>query len=143
FFEHGVFRQTVFHAHLHALPFGPVSLGLRQQALASDARPAHSLADVRDWYTERGHYFYLEEAAASHQAIGDHDEHDDHDDQGAIFGDAAIFPPEMGVYRQILGSLLSGGGALRWRLPQERYDQRGPMLQGVARAWQAFVANGG
>src|SRR5258705_857588 len=65
FFEHGVFRQTVPHAHLHALPFGALAVDL--PALAGDlpalaaagGAAARSLQDVRRWYAQHGHHFYL------------------------------------------------------------------------------------
>ncbi len=133
FFEHGVFRQTVFHAHLHALPFGPIPLNLRQQVAAFGGRSVRSLADLRDWYTERGHYFYLEEAGENPP-----------DEQQTALNEAAIFPPEMRIYSQMVGSLWRlGSGVIAWRSPQERYAQREPMLTGVAHAWQTFVATGG
>jgi diadenosine tetraphosphate (Ap4A) HIT family hydrolase len=138
FFEHGVFRQTVFHAHLHALPFGLIPLHLSQQAEAFGGRPVRSLADLADWYTGRGHYFYLEEASEPAPAGVDAT-----DGQRAFFSDAAVFPPEMSVYSQVVGSLWQlGHGMVAWRSPQERFAQREPMLRGVARAWQAFLAAG-
>ena len=60
FFEHGVFRQTVYHAHLHAMPFGSVPLNLAALSRMKLAGMRRPLQDVRDWYAEQGHYFYLE-----------------------------------------------------------------------------------
>ena len=39
FFEHGVFGQTVFHAHLHALPLGAGQPWLRRRGGEMDATP--------------------------------------------------------------------------------------------------------
>jgi len=86
FFEHGVFRQTVFHAHLHAIPFGAVRFGVRALA-AEHGRSVSSLSDVRDWYAERGHYFYIEEP-------GDDGEDGIH---------AGVFPPREERYFHVLG----------------------------------------
>ncbi|HEY7093147.1 MAG TPA: HIT domain-containing protein, partial [Ktedonobacterales bacterium] len=59
FFEHGVFGQSVYHAHLHAVPLGPSGLDVHALA-APDGRPVERLADVRDWWETQGQYFYLE-----------------------------------------------------------------------------------
>lgn len=156
FFEHGVFRQTVFHAHQHALPFGATPLDLPTQARAAGGRAVRSLADVRAWYAERGHYFYLEEATAA-DAIGpaltsgaDASAATTTQDALAtadaptIIGDAALFPPDMNAYGQALAPLWRSGGLVgAWRTPHERFEQRGPMLRRVGEAWRAFVANGG
>lgn len=146
FFEHGVYRQTVFHAHLHALPFGVKSLNLLTQAELVGGRPARSLADVRAWYTERGHYFSLEEATdrVTNEAAAPPMATSVAGNQ-AIFGEAAIFPPETSAYSQALGMLWQSGSDLLggWRTPHDRFAQRGPMLARLGEAWRAFVANGG
>jgi len=139
FFEHGVFRQTVFHAHLHALPFGVTPLDLFGRASAAGGRPARSLADVRAWYAERGHYFYLEEATAAEAATFPGAQ-----DAPSIVGEAAFFPPDANAYEQALAPLWRSGGLLgAWRMRHERLEQRGPMLRRLDEAWRAFVANGG
>src|SRR5215813_10304701 len=89
FFEHGVFRQTVYHAHLHAIPFGPLNFGVHALA-AADGRSVHTLGDVRSWYEERGPYFYIEQPPA-------------HGDPA----EAALFPPEERRYYVVLGMLRS------------------------------------
>src|SRR5215472_12281607 len=58
FFEHGVFHQTVFHAHLHVIPIGSFPDDIATIATEA-ARPITSQADIRDWYETQGHYFYL------------------------------------------------------------------------------------
>ncbi len=155
FFEHGVYRQTVFHAHLHALPFGVTPLDLPAQARAAGGRPARSLADVRAWYEERGHYFYIEEATPADalptqatmtttSSSSTAKDKPTNSDQPTIIGEAALFPPDSNAYGQALAPLWRSGRLLgAWRTPFERYEQRGPMLRGLSEAWRAFVANGG
>lgn len=121
FFEHGVFRQTVFHAHLHAMPFGPVDFGVQSLA-AAEGHPVQTQADIRGWYARRGNYFYIEQPP-----IGD------------IPAQAAVFPPDMGVYFRVLGALREATGRDgRWAPPAERYAAAKPKLQALASAWQRF-----
>ncbi len=60
FWEHGVFHQTVFHAHLHCFPFGV--LDQKEHALCQQlcAEIVHTQDAIRSWYALQGHYFYLE-----------------------------------------------------------------------------------
>ncbi|GAC1364761.1 MAG: hypothetical protein NVSMB38_45860 [Ktedonobacteraceae bacterium] len=60
FWEHGVFHQTVFHAHLHCFPFG--ILGQKEHALCQQlcAEIVQDQDAIRSWYASQGHYFYLE-----------------------------------------------------------------------------------
>jgi diadenosine tetraphosphate (Ap4A) HIT family hydrolase len=126
FFEHGIFRQTVFHAHLHAMPFGPLAWDLLGMAEPSGGVERRSQDDLRAWYTQRGHYFYLESPGDPAQSIA---------------AQAAIFPPEMGVYGRALTKLHQlandHGG---WSPPQLRYATRGPKLRALAEAWNAWRA---
>src|SRR5215813_12680941 len=39
YFEHGVFGQSVYHAHLHAVPLGPSGLDTHALATAADGHP--------------------------------------------------------------------------------------------------------
>src|SRR5256884_3690998 len=101
FWEHGVFRQTVFHAHLHCFPFGESSYDMRAglHGLTVQAQD-----DIRRWYTIEGHYFYLEDAQ-----------------------NALLFAPEMDAYRRILQEVLWPGAASHsthkeWRSPQQRIE---------------------
>ncbi len=130
FFEHGVFHQTVFHAHLHAFPFGPVNLRLFELA-HPDGRPVSGLADVHTWYQERGHYFYLEQPRTSSAPL-----------------EAAIFPPEEERYFHVLRSIrdhsaASGG----WRPAHLRRLQGATQVAALETAWRAYeredVANTG
>ena len=87
FFEHGVFRQTVFHAHLHALPLGAANSGF-----ADEVRSIGSLAAspdaLRAWYAEQGHYFYL-----------------DTERDGSGVREPLLFPADLEVYFQVMGTL--------------------------------------
>src|SRR5436305_6324118 len=62
FWEHGVFRQTVFHAHLHCFPFGETEYN-PQEGLHHLV--VHSQDEVRKWYATRGHYFYMADEASA------------------------------------------------------------------------------
>ncbi len=87
FFEHGVFGQSVYHAHLHAVPLGPSGLDMRALA-APDGRLVSGLGDVRDWWETQGQYFYLESPLDSSERT-----------------EAAIFPPREGPYVRVLSML--------------------------------------
>ena len=58
FWEHGVFRQTVFHAHLHCFPWGNLSYDLESNVHNAIVTAQE---DIRSWYHAQGHYFYLED----------------------------------------------------------------------------------
>ncbi len=81
-FEHGVFHQTVYHAHLHAMPLGAIHPSVTRDA-ALGGVPIANRADLRAWYAEHGHYTYLEEPD----------------------GAAAIFPASETTYRAMLVAL--------------------------------------
>lgn len=126
FFEHGVFRQTVFHAHLHAMPFGPVAWDLLGMAEGSGGVPSLGQETIRAWYARRGHYFYLETPG---------------DATGASAPQAAILPPEMGVYGRALSTLRQLSNAREgWSPPPLRYATRAPKLRTLAEAWHAWRA---
>ncbi len=122
FFEHGVFRQTVYHAHLHAIPFGPVDFGVA--ALSGDhGRPVRSLADVRGWYTERGQYFYVEQPP-----------------QEDAPAEAAVFPPEMPTYFRVLGMLRDSAGRLEgWQPAPERLANGRTKVASLVARWRRFA----
>jgi diadenosine tetraphosphate (Ap4A) HIT family hydrolase len=122
FFEHGVFRQTVYHAHLHAMPFGALDIELSVLA-AENALLVGSLADVRRWYREHGHYFYLEEPAL--------------DGAPPV---AAVFPPEEQRYRKVLGTLREAAGRHGpWQPPPLRRLTGRASMRAVAERWRAFA----
>lgn len=121
FFEHGVFRQTVFHAHLHAFPFGPINLPLFELA-HPDGRAVWRLADVHAWYQERGQYFYLEQSRVGDSPL-----------------EAAVFPPEEERYFHVLRSLReqasTHGG---WAPAAVRRMTGRPAIAALAEAWRAW-----
>ena len=121
FFEHGIFRQTVFHAHLHAFPLGSINLPLFELA-HPDGRAVRRLADVRAWYNEHGQYFYVEQARVSDTPL-----------------EAAIFPPEEQRYFQVLGTLREQANAYgRWAPAPIRRMTGGPVIAALAEAWRAW-----
>ncbi len=117
FWEHGVFRQTVFHAHLHCFPWGHLEYDV-------DSNIHHAIVtgqeDIRNWYHAQGHYFYLEDEAV-----------------------ALLFAPEMDRYMHIVQQvfqkgLAARGGPVRMRPPQQRYAEGRPMIEAVTVRWRAF-----
>jgi len=117
FWEHGIFRQTVYHAHLHCFPFGSAAYDL---ADGLHERVVHSQDDIRAWYAARGQYFYLEDASA-----------------------ALLFAPDMDRYLHVIRDALWQGVAARsnnpqWRSAQQRYDEGRPLIAATAEKWQAF-----
>lgn len=122
FFEHGVFRQTVYHAHLHAMPFGSVALDLPSLA-PGVGHEANQLQDVRDWYAERGHYFYLERPVSGEVSA------------------ATIFPPNLDQYFHVLSALRAATGTLTaWQpQPMRRMTSSGK-VRALAENWRVFAA---
>ena len=121
FWEHGIYHQTVFHAHLHCFPFGAIrydlSEGLHEQLVCSQN-------DLRTWYRTRGEYFYLE----------DH-EH------------ATLFPPITERYSRLVREVLTPGvvartGSSAWRFPHERQEQGKKLIQATKVKWRAFAQQG-
>jgi len=117
FWEHGVFRQTVFHAHLHCFPFGESSYNIREglHGLIVQAQD-----DIRRWYITEGHYFYLEDAQ-----------------------NVLLFAPEMDAYMRILQEVLWPGASSHsahkvWRSPQQRIEDGRPLIQATVQKWRLF-----
>ncbi|HLZ24334.1 MAG TPA: HIT domain-containing protein [Ktedonobacterales bacterium] len=122
FFEHGVFRQTVRHAHLHALPFGALPFD-PHLAAGNGARLVAAPADLRRWYAERGHYFYLEQPGSDSR-----------------FGLAAVFPPEEERYWQVLAHLRDAAGRHGTWMPQAARRATGQeKMRTLAEKWRAYV----
>jgi len=123
FFEHGVFRQTVFHAHLHAFPFGHIPIDICEAA-QPDGRIVRSLEDLHAWYAERGHYFYLEQPPqAGHRAM------------------AAVFPPSEARYFAVLGMLRETASAQGgWDPPAVRRMLGVPKMRALAAKWREYQA---
>jgi diadenosine tetraphosphate (Ap4A) HIT family hydrolase len=120
FFEHGVFRQTVYHAHLHAIPIDATHFDIPDLAAPAGAL-VRAQADVRAWYAQRGHYFYLERPADG--------------ERDAL---AALFPPEMERYWQVLGRLREAASRRgEWQPQPMRRALGGAMMRSVADSWRA------
>jgi diadenosine tetraphosphate (Ap4A) HIT family hydrolase len=122
FWEHGVFRQTVFHAHLHCFPWGNLEYDV-ESALHNAV--VNGQEDIRQWYHAQGHYFYLEDAQV-----------------------ALLFAPEMDRYMHIVQQvfqkgLAARGGPVRMRSPQERYAAGRPLIEATRSRWQAFCLERG
>ena len=121
FWEHGIFKQTVFHAHLHCFPWGISGYDLDEKlhnAIVS------SPEDVRQWYTTQGHYFYMED---SNRAL--------------------LFAPEMNRYLGIVKNvfwrgIVSRGGKVEWRSPQQRYEEGAPLIKEMIDKWRSFQEQG-
>ncbi len=60
FWEHGVFHQTVFHAHLHCFPFGALDAKQHDVCERLSAETLQNQEMLRTWYASKGQYFYLE-----------------------------------------------------------------------------------
>jgi diadenosine tetraphosphate (Ap4A) HIT family hydrolase len=121
FWEHGVFRQTVFHAHLHCFPFGTTEYdpleGLHSLVV-------HSQEDIRAWYASHGQYFYMEDTSSS-----------------------LLFAPEMDLYIHIIRDVLWHGVSTRghqtgWRSPQQRHEEGIALIKATKNKWQLFQQQG-
>ncbi|GAC1361787.1 MAG: hypothetical protein NVS2B12_14460 [Ktedonobacteraceae bacterium] len=118
YWEHGVFRQTVFHAHLHCFPFGESDYTPDPQR---QWRSVHSQTDIRDWYHNHGHYFYMED---SKQAL--------------------LFAANMDDYIHIIKDVLGAGVAARNKQPaqlrssQQRQSEGKPLIASLTAKWHAF-----
>lgn len=121
FWEHGVFRQTVFHAHLHCFPFGATDYNHAERL---HDIVVHSQDDIRTWYTSRGDYFYLEDA---HTAL--------------------LFAPEMDRYIKVIQDVLwhgvlASGGQKTWRSTQQRKEEGKPLIEAMVANWHTFEQQG-
>jgi len=116
FWEHGIFRQTVFHAHLHCFPFGTIEYDHTQELHGA---VVHSQEDIRTWYATCGQYFYMEQADT-----------------------ALLFVPEMDRYLQIIKGIfaqaVARSGYSGWRSPQLRQLEGIPLIEATAARWRAF-----
>ena len=121
FWEHGVFRQTVFHAHLHCFPFGNITYDLSNELHDKVIQSQH---EIRAWYASRGHYFFLQ------------------DRQHAL-----LFAPRMDAYMRIIQEVLWHGasarsGARAWRSPQQRYEEGVTLIASMSAKWRVFQEQG-
>lgn len=118
YWEHGVFRQTVFHAHLHCFPFGDITYDLSQNI---HEHVVESQNDIRSWFQRQGHYFYLEDA---HHAM--------------------LFPPDPEPYTRIIQEVLRPGvikrsnGHAPWRPVPQRIEEGKALIQSTIARWQTF-----
>jgi diadenosine tetraphosphate (Ap4A) HIT family hydrolase len=119
FFEHGVYRQTVAHAHLHAIPIGSFPEAI--VAISNESgRPVTSQEDIRSWYETEGHYFYLERLAGDGR-----------------LANATIFPPRGDLYYRVLTVLREQtGGPGGWQLQPVRRLTGGTKIHALVNAWQ-------
>jgi diadenosine tetraphosphate (Ap4A) HIT family hydrolase len=123
FFEHGVFGQSVPHAHLHVVPLGATGLGVHELATPG-GQPVRSLADVRAWYEERGHYFYLESPP---------------NPADPYTREAAVFPPDEGPYVRVLRMLRERSHVYNPWQPQFMRRMGGqPKMRALAEKWQEY-----
>jgi diadenosine tetraphosphate (Ap4A) HIT family hydrolase len=121
YFEHGIFRQTVFHAHLHCFPFGEIHYN---PASNLHATIIHTQDDLRCWHREHGHYLYIENREQS-----------------------IIFPPDPICYRRVIQEVLWPGaasrlGSLGWRSPQQRSEEGEPLIKATITKWHTFEYEG-
>lgn len=122
FFEHGVYHQTVFHAHLHAIPLGSFPEAIATLA-DTTGNAVRAQADIRDWYQKHGHYFYLERQAGGNQA------------------QAIVFPARDHLYHEVLGLLRSKtGDPGGWKPQTIRRLQGDQRVQALAETWQRYMA---
>ncbi len=117
FWEHGVFRQTVFHAHLHCFPIGDAEYPLSET-------PHSSLIsgqdNIRAWYRTQGHYFYLEDSQRT-----------------------LLFSPEMEDYLYIIQHVLAPRVIARthntsWRSSEQRQIEGKPLIAALQAKWKFF-----
>jgi diadenosine tetraphosphate (Ap4A) HIT family hydrolase len=120
FWEHGIFRQTVFHAHLHCFPFGAIDYDLSQDLHETIVQ---SQQDVRDWYATQGQYFYMESGQT-----------------------AFLFAPQLERYwhiiRTIFAQAASRSGHTTPRSPQQRREEGVPLIEAAIANWQEFQQQG-
>jgi diadenosine tetraphosphate (Ap4A) HIT family hydrolase len=121
FWEHGIFRQTVFHAHLHCFPFGNTEYDPAEQL---HNRIVCSQDDIRAWYASQGQYFYMEDAT-----------------------DALLFAPDIDRYMHIIKDVLWHGVATHtrqkhWRSQQQRQAEGGPLIAATKNKWREFQQQG-
>jgi diadenosine tetraphosphate (Ap4A) HIT family hydrolase len=121
FWEHGIFKQTVFHAHLHCFPWGISNYELSEEL---HNLVVSSQEDIRQWYKTRGHYFYMED-----------------------INSALLFAPEMDRYLGIVKNvfwrgIVSRGGKAEWRSPQQRYEEGAPIINTMIGKWRSFQEQG-
>lgn len=121
FWEHGIFRQTVFHAHLHCFPFGETQYNPAEQL---HNLIVHSQDDIRAWYATQGQYFYMEDTKS-----------------------AFLFAPDVDRYLHIIQDVLWHGVAThshqkQWRSQAQRQSDGGPLITATKNKWRTFQQQG-
>ena len=121
FWEHGIFKQTVFHAHLHCFPWGISGYDLEEKL---HNIIVFSQENIRRWYATQGHYFFMEDANI-----------------------ALLFAPEMDRYLGIVKNVFwrgiaSRGGKVEWRSPQQRHEEGAPLIKAMITRWRSFQEQG-
>lgn len=121
YWEHGIFRQTVFHAHLHCFPWGRVGYDPAEELHASVALSQDA---IREWYAHYGPYFYLEDSSI-----------------------ALLFAPETDRYFRVVRNVFWREAAVRGetralRTPQQRFEVGLPLIQAVVEKWRQFQQQG-
>ncbi|HTK09565.1 MAG TPA: HIT domain-containing protein [Ktedonobacteraceae bacterium] len=119
YWEHGIFHQTVYHAHLHCFPLGEIAYDF-QAANGLHERLIRHQGEIRDWHRAYGHYFYP--GNAQH---------------------AALFAPRSDYYTKIIQEVLWPSFAARsqftsWRSSHKRIEEGGPLIAAVTARWQQF-----
>jgi diadenosine tetraphosphate (Ap4A) HIT family hydrolase len=117
FWEHGVFHQTVFHAHLHCFPVSTIHYDPATNLHASQVSVQEA---IRTWYNTHGPYFYLEDTT-----------------HGAF-----LFAPTLASYQSIIQKLWQAAMAHNKqtaRLPPPlRRKLSGPFIQDLQATWLLF-----
>jgi diadenosine tetraphosphate (Ap4A) HIT family hydrolase len=119
FWEHGVFHQTVFHAHLHCFPFGTLTQSQTDLCQRLSAEVVQSQDEIRAWYVSRGYYFYLEPGAAY------------------------LFAPQDETYGRVIHDIFWTKVSARtqqqaWRSTQQRRQEAGPWIASTFAKWREF-----
>lgn len=123
FWEHGVFHQTVFHAHLHCFPFGLLSSEQLDLCRELCAEVVQSQNDIRAWYALQGYYFYLEQ------------------------GKAFLFAPQTESYFRVIQDIFWPKVSARnqqktWRSTEQRMREAGPWIASTFAKWRTFEQQG-
>jgi len=121
FWEHGIFKQTVFHAHLHCFPWGISGYDLNEEL---HKLVVSSQEDIRQWYTIHGQYFYMEDTNIA-----------------LLF--AAEIDRYLGIVKNVFWrGIMARGGKAEWRSPQQRYEEGVPLIKAMIDKWRTFQEQG-
>ena len=123
FWEHGIFHQSVFHAHLHCFPFGALSQKQHEICEKLAAETVQTQHDIRAWYASNGQYFYLEPDKAF------------------------LFAPKHDDYTRIAqGIFWSKVSALNnqkmWHSTQQRQKEGQARIEATIAKWHTFEQQG-